>query len=348
MVRIDFDGGGDVAFFRQGCAGLIRLTRPAALNSLNQGMTDAITRAFQAWKEDDNVALIVIEGEGRAFCAGGDVVAVWHALAAGKDVRPYFAAEYCLNSLIGHFPKPCISLLDGFVMGGGAGLSMHGSHRIVTPNTRFAMPESAIGFFPDVGMGTLLATMAGSFGYYLGLTGEQITQGDCLQLGLATHAIRYEDWSIIYQQLIDKGDVEQLNEFAQPLDFDTSLDERKVIADCFAAATVPDIITKLEKRIQKKDDFAARTCNILKTRSPLSLHIIHKHLKLSRDLTLDACLQLDYQLACHILENGDFYEGVRARLIDKDNTPHWQFSSLDDITTDKIAAYFMPEYVLKM
>jgi len=263
MIQVDFGGGGDVAFFRQGCAGLIRLTRPAALNSLNHIMTDAITQAFQAWKKDDDVALVLIEGEGRAFCAGGDVVAVWQILAAGGDASHYFAAEYCLNSLIAHFPKPCISFLDGFVMGGGAGLSMHGSHRIVTPNTRFAMPESAIGFFPDVGMGKLLATLPGFFGHYLALTGVQIAQGDCLRLGLATHALKHGDWPQLRQQLIEKGDIQLLDEANQPLDFETSPDERAVIAHCFAAETVVDIIAKLTSQKQKENDFATYTIALL-------------------------------------------------------------------------------------
>jgi len=371
-VQIDFGGGGDVAFFKQGRVGLIRLTRPSVLNSLNFRMTEAITRALTVWVDDRDVAAVLIEGEGRAFCAGGDVVAVWRGLAAGEDVRSFFAAEYRLNSLIGHFPKPCLSFLDGFVMGGGAGLSMHGSHRIVTENTRFAMPEVAIGFFPDVGMGALLASMPGFFGLYLGLTGAQIAQGDCCQLGLATHALSAQDWPLLRQNLIEKGDLRSLDEANQFIDFETSADKRALIARCFSATSVARIVTRLEQFLksgnrfsdkncgqnnkieqsvecpsetktaleQEQDDFAARILTLLQAHSPTSLKVIHKQMTLARDLTLDECLQLDYRLACHMVSAADFREGVRARLIDKDNKPHWQPPQLADVSTELVDRYF--------
>jgi len=341
-VQIDFGGGDDVAFLRQGFAGIIRLARPAVLNSLNLQMTDAIARAFAAWAGDENVALVLIEGEGRAFCAGGDVVAVWKAQAAGEDIRPFFAAEYRLNRFIGHFPKPCISFLDGFVMGGGAGLAMHGSHRIATEKTLFAMPEAAIGFFPDVGMGTLLARMEGHFGLYLGLSAARILNGDCFHFGLATHMIPTPAWPHARQQLIDKADLSVLATASQAVTFDTSAADRALIAHCFAAETVGEIMERLEDKAQTGNDFAAHTLGLMQAHSPISLHVIHKYLVLARHLTLDACLQLDYRLACHLLEEGDFHEGVRARLIDKDNKPHWRFAHIGDVPASLTDACFMP------
>jgi len=340
-VRVDFGGGADVAFWRQGCAGLIRLTRPHALNCLNQSMTVAITHAFEAWVDDEDVALVMIEGEGRSFCAGGDVVSLWHKLVKGADVRAFFCSEYRLNSLIGHFPKPCISFLDGFVMGGGAGLSMHGSHRIATQNTLFAMPESAIGFFPDVGMASLLAKLEGNFGLYLALSGEQIRWGDCYQLGLATHAIKSPAWPALRQQLIETGDINILDAASEDIDFETSPDNRALIDKCFGAVDVAEIMACLTGQIKKQDDFATRAAHSLQSRSPTSLKVIHKHMALVQPMNLDECLKLDYSLACHMLELPDFCEGVRARLIDKDNQPKWHPSRLDEVRQDKVDACFM-------
>jgi len=340
-VQIDFGGGKDVAFFRQGYAGLIRLTRPSALNALNQTMIAAISRALTAWVDDAGVALVVIEGEGRAFCAGGDVVALWHALEQfPQSVNAFFAAEYRLNSLIGRFPKPWISFLDGFVMGGGAGLSMHGSHRIALDNTRFAMPEVAIGFFPDVGMGAKLAGLTGCFGLYLALTGVSINQGDCWQLGLVTHAIQAEDWPILRQQLIEHGEISVLDEANQELAFDTGADERALISHCFSADTVVEILNRLEQSQQHPDDFAARTLAVLRAHAPTSLHVIHRQIRLAHNLTLDECLQLDHRLSSHMVHAPDFREGVRSRLIDKDNRPHWQPSLLADVAPELVERYF--------
>jgi len=341
-VRIDFGSTREVEFYQHGYAGLIRLTRAAALNSLNQAMTEAIARAFEAWANDSNIALVLIEGEGRAFCAGGDVVAVWRAQNRGEDVRPFFKAEYRLNSLIGHFPKPCLSFLNGFVMGGGAGLSMHGSHRIATENTRFAMPEAAIGFFPDVGMGSLLAAMPDFFGLYLGLTGAQIAQGDCARLGLATHIIQSQDWPNLRQKLINDGNVHILDTAKQVINCEVLSDDREMIGYCFAADSVTEIIERLKIIAQKGNDLAGRTLTLLQSHSPTSLAVIHRQLRLTHNMPLNECLTLDYRLACHMLESKDFYEGVRARLIDKDNQPRWQPKSLDDLTTTMIDAYFTP------
>jgi len=339
-MRIDFGGGQDVAFFQQGCAGIICLTRPLALNALNQIMTDAITRAFEVWAEAGQIALVLIEGDGRAFCAGGDVVSVWHDLKAGKDARHFFASEYRLNRLIGHFPKPCISFLNGFVMGGGAGLSMHGSHRLVTENTSFAMPEAAIGFFPDVGISPILARMEGHFGLYLALTGVQIGGGDCLQLGLATHAIESSAWPALRQNLIEYGKLELLDKAHQNIDVESTAAERTLIEACFCAPNVAEIIKRLKQYGGGEEDFAARTADTLLAHSPTSLKIILKHQELAQPLTLDECLKLDYHLACQMLEHGDFREGVRARLIDKDNKPHWQPARLEDVDQERVAAYF--------
>lgn len=171
-MQIDFGGGSEIGFERKGKAGLVKLTRTAALNALTHNMILALDRALQAWEDDPEVACVILEGEGRAFCAGGDVVAAFKAGQAGTPAYEFFHDEYRLNARIGRFPKPYVSLINGIVMGGGAGISVHGSHRIVTENTMFAMPETGIGFFPDVGGSAFLPHLHDNFGYYLALTGK--------------------------------------------------------------------------------------------------------------------------------------------------------------------------------
>jgi len=207
-MQLDFGGGKDISFFKEGRTGIVRLTRPKVLNALNGKMVKALSKALHSWETDDDVLCVLIEGEGRAFCSGGDIVAAYKSGKAGKPDYHYFTEEYRLNAYIGEFPKPYIAILDGICMGGGAGISVHGSHRIVTENTIFSMPESSIGFFPDVGAGEFLPRLSDNFGIYLALTGEHLKWGDCLQTGLATHGVippigqeQWQDEFEKYQQI---------------------------------------------------------------------------------------------------------------------------------------------------
>ncbi len=188
---VDFGGGDEVRFERMGAAGVITMTRPNALNALTHHMVKAISRALHHWHHDKAVAAVVIKGEGRAFSAGGDLMAIYN----GRDDPPvdFFADEYRLNAQIEAYPKPYVALIDGIVMGGGVGVSFHGSHRVVTENAQFAMPEVGIGFFPDVGASHLLPDLADNYGMYLGLTGARVKWGDALFSGLATHAVKAEN-----------------------------------------------------------------------------------------------------------------------------------------------------------
>lgn len=186
---MDFGGGDEIRFERAGRAGLVTLNRPKALNAVNHAMVRALAKALDAWEADPGVALVVIKGEGRAFSAGGDLLDIYQAGREGKPRVDFFADEYRLNARIRRFAKPFVALIDGIVMGGGVGVSFHGSHRVVTENAQFAMPEVGIGFFPDVGGSYLLPRLKGSFGMYLALTGNRIRHGDLLWCGLATHAV---------------------------------------------------------------------------------------------------------------------------------------------------------------
>ncbi|WP_420960172.1 enoyl-CoA hydratase/isomerase family protein [Brucella sp. IR073] len=341
-MEVDFGGENDVVFERRGCAGLIRLMRPAALNALTHGMVKAMRRALTAWEADLDVALIIVEGEGRAFCAGGDVAAAYRARLAGTPAHDFFADEYRLNAKIKRYTKPYISFLDGIVMGGGAGISVHGSHRIVTENTLFAMPEVGIGFFPDVGASAFLPHLPGHFGLYLALTGNRIRWGDCLGTGIATHAIASEATGRVRNMLIETGDVAAaLADTASP-DFETGGETRQLIAECFAEATLEDCIAALQGSADAGSDATAAILKTMESRSPTSLCVTSRQMAEGRALSMDDCMRMEYRIVTRMLAGHDFYEGVRAALIEKDGKPRWQPSRLADVLPGDIDAYFAP------
>jgi len=207
---MDFDGGDEIRFERSGRAGVVTLTRPQALNAVTHRMVRALDKALHAWERDDGVDVVLVKAEGRAFSAGGDILHIYQAGRAGEAPVEFFADEYRLNAHINSFKKPYVALIDGIVMGGGVGISFHGSHRVMTENAQFAMPEVGIGFFPDVGASHLLPDLGGSFGMYLALTGNRIRYGDALWSGLATHAIKAEDQASFLDRLLLTGDPESV------------------------------------------------------------------------------------------------------------------------------------------
>lgn len=339
-MQIDFGGGSEISFEKRGKAGLIKLTRASALNSLTHNMILALERALNAWEEDSSVACVIVEGEGRAFCAGGDVVAAYRAKYAGIPAYEFFRDEYRLNAHIGRFSKPYISFLDGIVMGGGAGISVHGSHRIVTENTLFAMPETGIGFFPDVGGSAFLPHLPGNFGLYLALTGNRIRWGDCLQSGIATHAVKSDALDALREELIATADLDALQNYRQQPDFETSAEMRQVIAQSFAHGTLKECIDALENSVEQGHKSAADILNVLASRSPTSLAVTFRQMKDARALNLNDCLRMEYRIASRMLKGHDFYEGVRAVLVDKDGAPVWNPVSLDQVTPETIETYF--------
>jgi len=339
--QLDFGGGEEIAFYRQGCLGIARLTRPRALNALNKNMALALMRALEAWARDQAIAHVLVEGEGRAFCAGGDVINAYHHGKMGQPDYDLFTTEYRLNGVIGRFPKPYIAYLDGIVMGGGVGISLHGSHRIVTPNTVFAMPEAAIGFFPDVGTATILPNLPDYFGFYLGLTGARVKWGDCLKTGIATHAIGEEDYPLLRQKLSEGETPDQiLARINRHVSGETSSETCQIIARCFAGDTVEAIMQALTN--EQEAEFAAIALEMMQKQAPLSMKIALQQMQICQTKSLEACLVLDNRLAHHMIEAPDFYEGVRALLIDKDNNPRWNPEKLEDVTDDHVAGFFAP------
>ncbi|CUW44220.1 enoyl-CoA hydratase [Brucella vulpis] len=339
-MQIDFGGGSEIGFERKGKAGLVKLTRTAALNVLTHNMILALDRALQAWEDDPEVACVILEGEGRAFCAGGDVVAAFKAGQAGTPAYEFFHDEYQLNARIGRFPKPYVSLINGIVMGGGAGISVHGSHRIVTENTMFAMPETGIGFFPDVGGSAFLPHLHDNFGYYLALTGNRIRWGDCLQSGIATHAVAASDLEDVRDDIIATGDIDAALTRSQYPDFETAVEIRQLVAECFSGATLADCIAALERAAEAGNKSARDILTVMATRSPTSLAVTFRQLADGRPLGLDDCMRMEYRITSRMLEAQDFYEGVRALLIDKDGAPAWKPATLEEVKPEQVNASF--------
>lgn len=344
----EFDGGDEVQFASHGAAGLIRLTRPKALNALTHKMVLAMERALLHWADDPQIKSVIIEGEGRAFCAGGDVVAAYHAGKSDKPAYEFFQDEYRLNRLIGAYKKPYIALLDGITMGGGAGVSIHGSHRIVTENTLFAMPESGIGFFTDVGASAFLPALPEKFGFYLGLTGSPIRWGDCLQSGIATHALRSEQLEDLKTRLIageKPDDVLNALERAQP-DWEMSISGRALISRCCAGKSVEGCMAAFGsagKAANEQMQLQAQAiAQLLQRRSPTSLKaiftlfsdseaFIRANRALSYSARLDRQMQIEYALAEILLAGHDFYAGVGAVLIEKTGNPIWNPATLEQV-----------------
>ncbi|MEZ5804768.1 MAG: enoyl-CoA hydratase/isomerase family protein [Rhizobiaceae bacterium] len=338
---MDFGGGDEIRFDRIGRAGVVTLTRPKALNALTHGMVKALARALTAWAEDESVALVVVRGEGRAFCAGGDILDVYRSREEGREAHGFFADEYRMNTQLAAFPKPYVSLIDGIVMGGGVGISCHGSHRVMTENAVLAMPEVGIGFFPDVGGSYLLSRTRGSYGMYLALTGGRIRAGDAVWAGLATHAIASSDIPLAFDALAQTGDADgALKPFLKTPDRQTDEATLHAIARHFGYETLEDIVASLAEA--RSDEFAKATLATMATRSPTSLKVTFRQIKAGAMLSMEECMEMEYRILRRMLKGHDFYEGIRAMLVDKGSTPQWRPSSLDAVSEPEVDAYFAP------
>lgn len=337
---MDFEGGDEIRFERAGKAGIVTLTRPKALNALTHRMVTALSCALTAWEQDTSVTVVLIKAEGRAFCAGGDILQVYEAGRAGSPPVDFFADEYRLNAQIARFTKPYVALIDGIVMGGGVGVSCHGSHRVMTENALFAMPEVGIGFFPDVGGSHLLPRLSGSFGMYLALTGNRIAYGDALGSGLATHAIKAQDQSAFIDRLARSGDPESaLADLSISVARETDASVLEGIARHFSQPSLEDIPASLEKA-GADDPFAAKTLATMLDRSPTSVRVAWRQIAAGQELSMDDCMRMEFRILNRMLHGHDFYEGIRAALVDKDRQPKWRPASLDAVSAADVDAYF--------
>ncbi|MEM7442872.1 MAG: enoyl-CoA hydratase/isomerase family protein [Pseudomonadota bacterium] len=344
----------DVLFEKRGSIGLITLNRPKALNALNLSMIRKIHPKLSAWADDPKIGAVVIAGAGeKAFCSGGDVRAVYDAgLIAKADgtidrglPADFFREEYRLNHAIHTFPKPFIALVDGISMGGGVGLSVHGPIRVVTERLLFAMPETGIGLFPDVGGGWFLSRCPGELGTYYGLTGARAKTADALAIGYGTHHVPSDRLSELVEALsasdwFDARNAHRIiGQFEEGISGAPILEHSETINRCFAHDRVEDILSALET---DGSDWGQEIAARLSTMSPTSMKVTLRQLRLGRKMSYDRVVTMEYRLSQACMIDRDFYEGIRAVLVDKDKTPRWLPDSLDLVSDEMVASYFEP------
>ena len=314
-----------------GRAGRITLTRPQALNAITYEMCTAIEKAIDAWRTDDAVDLVVIDAEGdRAFCSGGDIAELYATGTKGDYAygRTFWADEYRLNHKIFSYPKPFVSFLQGFTMGGGVGIGCHGSHRVVGETSQIAMPECGIGLVPDVGGTLMLALAPGRLGEYLGTTGTRMNAADAIYAGFADHYIAQSKWPDVIKALEESGSTTAVEQAIQPAPDATLEPAQDRINAFFAGERIGDILTLLQG---DDSDFAADALKKMRRNAPLSMactvEIMHR--LRGPSLTLEKALDLEYRFTYRAMEHGDFLEGIRAAIIDKDRNPQWQYADQD-------------------
>jgi enoyl-CoA hydratase len=328
---------------REGRAGRIILNRPKALNALTYQMVGRIWQALLTWREDPALEVVLLEGAGdRALCAGGDVRALYDSRLDGSAAaRAFWSEEYRLNALIARYPKPYVALQDGIVMGGGIGLSGHARHRIVTERSRLAMPETGIGLVPDVGATWLLARAPGATGMYLGLTGEPMGAADAIYARFADVCMPAQKIPWLIERLVDpKGGAifDILGAAAQAPG--TGLLARREIDRVFGAATVEEMVGALAGL---GGEWAEQTAAALAQKSPKALKLAHAAIGNASALgSLEEALKVEYRLSVRLFEDGEFPEGVRALLVDKDRAPKWRPARLAEVDPQLIARYLAP------
>ena len=332
----------EIRFERQGHAGIATLCRPGALNALSHGMVSALAASLAEWRDDPEIRVVVVRGEGRAFCAGGDIRAVCEARRGDPAQRAFFYEEYRLNAAIKAFPKPYVALVDGYIMGGGAGIAVHGSHRVFGENAVFAMPETGIGFFPDVGSSFFLSRMPGEAGVYCALSAARLRRGDAMAAGIATHAVPVASFDAIVARLTAAADVDAvLAEHADTAGSETLEGLRNDIDAIFATGPVESILERLDALEGVNADWARQIATAIRTRSPTSLRVALRQIRAARELSFEDCIRLDWRIACAILDGHDFYEGVRAVLVDKDQAPVWKPAALADVDPEAVDRHFV-------
>ncbi|MCD2322687.1 enoyl-CoA hydratase/isomerase family protein [Sphingomonas sp. IC-56] len=327
-----------------GRVGRIRLNRPKALHALNTAMCQAMLEALEAWEADPAVEAILIDhAEGRGFCAGGDIRMIAESGAGdGKDAAAFFHVEYRMNHRLFTYPKPVVTFMDGITMGGGVGISLPARFRVATENTKFAMPETGIGLFPDVGGGWYLSRLAGRMGEYIALTGHRLDGAECLALGLATHylpADRLEEAKARISAA--PGDIQSvLDELSSPAPDPRILGRRAAIDRLFASDKLEGIFAALEA---DDSEWAQQQLATLRTKSPQACKVSLRLLAEGRAMPsfADEMVQ-EYAVATRVGRLPDFAEGVRAVILDKDNAPRWNPATPEAVTQDRIDAIFAP------
>lgn len=337
------EAAGDVFVRSLGAVGRVTLARPQSHNALTYTMVLAIREALDAWRRDAGIRLVVIDAEGqKAFCAGGDVTALYRSGIAGdlEFGRRFWRDEYRMNALIATYPKPVVCLMHGIVMGGGVGLSAHGSHRIVTESSVIAMPECAIGLVPDVGGSLLLAKAPGFVGEYLGLTGTRLGPAEAIEAGFADFFVPLGLVPELKESLLEAADPAVIGEFAIAPPTSTLAPISGEIDDVFSAATVAEIKHRL---LRSRSNWAKAALAKIEAASPLSLEVALRAIRGARDSqSIETALINEFRFVSRSMDSGDFLEGVRAALIDKDNNPVWRFPRLESIPAYVVGSFFEP------
>ena len=332
----------EVLFEIRGVIGLITLNRPKALNALTVPMVDAMREMMAEWAVDDRVKAVVVTAAGdKAFCAGGDIRFLTESGKAGDGgAARFWGDEYRLNTEIKRYKKPYVALIDGITMGGGVGISVHAPYRVATEKTLFAMPETGIGLFPDVGGGYFLPRLPGRMGYYLGLTGARLKAADTLHAGIATHYTASANIPALIEKLAAGGDVEKvLAEFHAdpgPAPIDA---HRADIDRLFAGDSVEAILAALDA---DGSDFATAQAKVIRTKSPTSLKLTLRQLATGATLEFEDNMKMEFRVGQYVLKGNDFYEGVRAVIVDKDQSPRWNPATLAEVDDAEIEAAFAP------
>ncbi len=339
-----FDGfmeNNDVLVQRTGRLGHLVLNRPQAMNALNAAMITMVADALDAWEADDGVETVLISGAGeRGLCAGGDVVTIYHdALSGGGDAsEAFWRAEYRLNARIKRYPKPIVALMDGVVLGGGVGISAHASHRVVTERSRVGMPETGIGYVPDVGGTHLLSRAPGELGTHAALTGTMVSGADAIAMGLADHYVDSEALPALVAELSERKAAAVVARWGQVPPESALVHQRWWIDEAYA----PDCAETILERLRRVEDPAAEAAaKAIAGRSPTALTVTLAALRRARTLpSLEEGLNQDLRVSLRALHWPDFAEGIRAQLVDKDRNPAWSPATLAEVSADVVAEAF--------
>ncbi|WP_160668217.1 enoyl-CoA hydratase/isomerase family protein [Pseudarthrobacter sp. ATCC 49987] len=330
----------EVLFERRGRLGVVTLNRPQAVNALTAGMASAMLEQLMLWADDDAVASVLVHGAGdRGLCAGGDIVAIYRDMLDGGDATAgFWAEEYQLNSLIAGYPKPYVAFMDGLVLGGGVGISAHGSVRIVTERTRMGMPETTIGFVPDVGGTLLLSRSPGETGTHAALTGAHLSGADALFLGLADHYVPSAKLGDLAEALEREAADTAVARFAEEAPASVLAAQQEWIDACYSSDDAEEIL----RRLRAVGGEASDAADTIAAKSPTAVKVALASLRRVGGLTLEEALEQEYRVGLRFLAGPDFREGIRAQVMDKDRTPHWQPASLAEVSREDVESYFAP------
>ena len=339
----------DILFERRGAAGIITLNRPQALNAVTHGMVLALRAQLDRWANDPAIAHVVVVAAGeRAFSAGGDIRALYDLGMAGKhdEALQFWRDEYPLNAVIKSYRKPYIALIDGIAMGGGVGVSVHGSHRVAGDRFSFAMPEVGIGFFPDVGATWFLPRMPGELGTLCALTGERLGSADAVATGIATHRVSSARFGDVLEALSGTVSVDAvLAAFAEQVEAGPVTQRKAEIDRLFGRSRLEDVLDALDHEGASGSadaDWARKTAAVIRTKSPLSLKLALAQVRRGRSWDFETCMRAEFRIVSRVIHGHDFYEGVRAVIIDKDNRPRWRPATLAEVSDAEVERYFAP------